>query len=466
MPDSGSVWQSPASDAEVGGEARCDPVWTAPARGYFRGKVLFNARQQRNKAANGQSAAMTTVAVTRFDDVLAMTKRERVLTLENLAAAIRRRNAPHKGALPLLKLARFGDTPKDDKGCLRHDKNVIAVTGCEADYDGERIGFETAVETLKQAGINAIVYTSPSHSDDKPRWRVLCPFAEELRPERRDDMMDRLNGVFGGIFAGESWTLSQGYFYGAVNGNAAHRVELVAGRPIDLCAELDAMARPKANGAAEATTKPSLGDRPDDPPENLSGWVRELITEGTSEGKAVQQRGKQAFVVVQQLHRAGYTQAKVIELVAGHSNGVFGKYAGRLAAEIGRMWSKLDDGDKEPPPEPLQPVDPRSFRGQPIPEREWVVPGWVPCGVATGLYGPGGTGKSLLAMQLMTAAALGRPWLGVPIAPVRSIGFSCEDDENELLRRQAAINGRTCTGAVLTISATCAGCHASATTTY
>jgi RecA-family ATPase len=92
------------------------------------------------------------------------------------------------------------------------------------------------------------------------------------------------------------------------------------------------------------------------------------------------------------------------------------------------------------PRKSLQIIDPRSFLGLEIPAREWIVPDWVPCGVATALYGPGGYGKSLLAMQLMTACALGRPWLGLPAAKVRSLGVFCEDDVDELRRRQAAIN--------------------------
>jgi RecA-family ATPase len=86
-------------------------------------------------------------------------------------------------------------------------------------------------------------------------------------------------------------------------------------------------------------------------------------------------------------------------------------------------------------------IDPRSWAGQPIPQRQWIVPDWVPCGVVTGLYGPGGYGKSLLALQLMTATALQRHWLGVPVADAApSLGVFCEDDEEELHRRQDAIN--------------------------
>ncbi len=91
-------------------------------------------------------------------------------------------------------------------------------------------------------------------------------------------------------------------------------------------------------------------------------------------------------------------------------------------------------------PQALRIVDPCSLQGRPVPDRRWIVPDWVPCGVATALYGPGGYGKSLLAQQLMTATALGKPWLGVPVSPVRSIGLFCEDEADELHRRQAAIN--------------------------
>jgi RecA-family ATPase len=58
----------------------------------------------------------------------------------------------------------------------------------------------------------------------------------------------------------------------------------------------------------------------------------------------------------------------------------------------------------------------------------------------TGLYGDGGLGKSLLAQQLVTATAIGRPWLGLPVMHVRSLGVFCEDHEDELHRRQADIN--------------------------
>ncbi|NGZ19992.1 MULTISPECIES: AAA family ATPase [unclassified Wolbachia] len=74
------------------------------------------------------------------------------------------------------------------------------------------------------------------------------------------------------------------------------------------------------------------------------------------------------------------------------------------------------------------------------PEREWIVKDWLPIGSVTALYGDGGMGKSLLAQQLMTAASTGKSWLGMEIEQMKTYGVFCEDDTEELWRRQCAIN--------------------------
>ena len=106
------------------------------------------------------------VAVTFFSDKVATVKAEATLPLSALAARIQRATAQDKACLPWLKLATFGEK-RSDKGSLRHDENVIAVSGIEADYDAGQIPFADAVEKLLKAGglgIRAIAYTSPSHT--------------------------------------------------------------------------------------------------------------------------------------------------------------------------------------------------------------------------------------------------------------------------------------------------------------
>jgi hypothetical protein len=186
-------------------------------------------------------------------------------TLRRLAALIETTTAHAKSALPWLKMAILGDT-RTDKGSLRHDANICGVTGLEGDYDGGGMTAEEASRRLRNAGISAIVYTTPSHTKENPRWRVLCLLSTTYLPGQRGALMDRLNGVLGGGLARESWTLSQAYYFGSVNNNPAHEVHMVDGTPIDLHDKLDAAAcRWNGLGAGSDTadrTLPTAFDRP------------------------------------------------------------------------------------------------------------------------------------------------------------------------------------------------------------
>ena len=74
------------------------------------------------------------------------------------------------------------------------------------------------------------------------------------------------------------------------------------------------------------------------------------------------------------------------------------------------------------------------------PARDWMVDGCFLKGTVALLAGDGGVGKSLLCQQLATSAVLGRPWLGLNLKPGRALYLACEDDGDELHRRQCAIN--------------------------
>ena len=98
-------------------------------------------------------------------------------------------------------------------------------------------------------------------------------------------------------------------------------------------------------------------------------------------------------------------------------------------------------------PVELLPIDPTTLADIPVPERQWLVPDWIPMGRATSLYGAGGEGKTLLAQMLATACSLdGVKWLGLPVRKCNTLLYFCEDDLDEMHRRQADINnyyGRT-----------------------
>lgn len=122
-----------------------------------------------------------------------------------------------KESAGLIKLATFG-TVRSENECLRHDANMIECYGVEGDYDGGVIPMEYAAIALREAGVRALLYTSPGHAPDLPRWRILAPLSKPCKPSERRQYVERLNGVLGGILAPESFTASQAFYYGRVEG--------------------------------------------------------------------------------------------------------------------------------------------------------------------------------------------------------------------------------------------------------
>jgi hypothetical protein len=165
------------------------------------------------------SQAPTHVVCTIFKDRFAQQKKEFHLPWGDLASELESPpNHPSKGDMPLLKMAAFGDL-RSEKNSLRHNGNVVSITGIEGDYDGEEVPIEEAKHRLELCGIRAVLYTSPSHRPDAPRWRVLAPLSRQHQPEQRKGLVAKLNHALGGILASESFTLSQAYYFGQIPGH-------------------------------------------------------------------------------------------------------------------------------------------------------------------------------------------------------------------------------------------------------
>ena len=245
-----------------------------------------------SQAWNSQPPA---IPITFFGSFAASKKVEEQFTLPALAARIRAQTAVSKGKLPWLKLATFGekrnpnpDEPDQSKWSLRHDANVLAITGLEADYDGEQIPFTDAVEIATKADLSCIVYTSPSHTENSPRWRVLCPTSQQLPPDRRAKLLGRINGLYRGIFSVESWTLSQSYYFGSVAHNPSHQVEVIEGRPIDEIDELDEI------WTGKPQTKDGLGAGTQSGPADEGALIQQIIAGESYHTASVRLLGKWA----------------------------------------------------------------------------------------------------------------------------------------------------------------------------
>ncbi len=88
---------------------------------------------------------------------------------------------------------------------------------------------------------------------------------------------------------------------------------------------------------------------------------------------------------------------------------------------------------------PLELDNPSTWEGLPIPEREWHAETLIPHRTVTLLSGDGGTGKSLLTLQLAVATALGSLWIGRKVAAGRALFLTAEDEMEEVHRRLAGI---------------------------
>lgn len=144
--------------------------------------------------------------------------------------------ASAKANLPLVSFCRYGDH-RTEKNSLRHADNVQATTGCEGDYDAGEVPIHEAAALLQAAGIAAVLYTSPRHTPEKPRWRVIALSSAALPPSQRLVLVGRLNAVLGGILAEESFRLSQSFYIGRVM-DAPYEVIETTGRFVDKATEI------------------------------------------------------------------------------------------------------------------------------------------------------------------------------------------------------------------------------------
>lgn len=105
------------------------------------------------------------------------------------------------------------------------------------------------------------------------------------------------------------------------------------------------------------------------------------------------------------------------------------------------VFAHLDQQDQrnpymeDPAPRASQFYSASALDGLEVPPRHWLVRDLVPSGTVTLLGGDGGTGKSLLALQLACAVATGRTWLERHVSGGGAMFISAEDDDAELHRR-------------------------------
>lgn len=275
------------------------------------------------------------LTVTFFPSFGAAQKREERLSLRDLMPRILQATSKSKSKLPWLKLAKFGEI-RTGKNSLRHNDNVLSVSGIEGDYDTAITTVSEAVAVLRGASICGMVYTSPSHTEDTPKWRVLCPLSKDHPPATRDQFIARLNGLFHGSLAGESFTLSQSYYFGSVNANPSHCVELVAGDYLDLREDLEEC----AIGKPQSMPSPKASPKKREPNANkyIDGVVRNALdrVRTAPDGEKHRTLLKQARTIGGYQTQGGFTTAEAVQwLIDALPQSAKDKKAAAVTAEWG-----------------------------------------------------------------------------------------------------------------------------------
>lgn len=188
----------------------------------------------------------------------------------------------------------------------------------------------------------------------------------------------------------------------------------------------------------------------------LDGEYEAVASAGS--GKRNIQLNESALKLGHKVASGGLQEAEVVDalLQAARQNGFVAEH-GEDAARA-TISSGLEKGKQEPqyPPErpgyqrPHAVIVPQPERqsrfysaadldGKAVPERQWLVHGFVPKKTVTLFSGDGGTGKSLLALMMAVRAATGKAWLNKPVPEGRALFLSAEDDDDELHMRLDAI---------------------------
>ena len=400
--------------------------------------------------------------ITFFTDYAATTNRREAFTLEELAARIADASAPTKEQLPWLKLATFGDV-RSRHGSLRHDANMLSITGVEADYDAEKLSFDDAVAVIEKEPLEALIYTSSRHMREGhgSRWRILCPFSQDYPPPQREHFLNRLAGLFRDgnvtVLSAESWTRSQSYYFGAVAHNPEHRVKLIEGQRLDELDDLDLTALGKPGTKSTGPGEPAG-------PADEDALLDQIVTGKSYHTTAVRllgvwaRRGVAMLEAERRLREAFETaplhdqrwQARVAEIPR-----LLGDIWSREARKKDAAAEELSDWEAQHPPPKVEQIGPRPSSGldrvvtlvkgsdiEPI-AIKWLWEGWLAAGKLAILAGAVATGKTTIAIAFAATITSGGRWPDGTRAEVGDVlVWSGEDDcEDTLLPRFLAAGG-------------------------
>lgn len=409
-----------------------------------------------------QAFEVPLVTYTIFPDVWPKTKTERAdVAWDELVARVK--DSPtyiDKRHCPLISIAEYGELMSSgDNPILRHGANITRVFGTEIDYDGEQMPIEEAACKFKDAGICALLYTSPSHKTDKPRWRALLPFSEPHHPDKRMEYTGRANRILGGVATRESFTLSQSFYIGRVTG-AEYIVIDIQGVTIDFAVDLEPLYWvDKHSDGGTPYNKRTDADLRSCFTSDSGGRYEAMLSLSSRWAARGMARDDIEAALFALLEQGGTTRNKdgidLTTRVAPMARSAVAKYGETRAAKESAP-APVDEDRWAPSEEPECPPDeeraaPQKIQARvfvcrdpkTIPPRQWLYGKHYMRGMVTATAGIGGAGKSTLLLVEAISMAIGRDLLNdgkpIPVGPITVWVHNGEDPYEELERRVGAV---------------------------
>ena len=371
------------------------------------------------------------MGITLFPDHKAMSFKAKTLLWSDIKRNIRTSGTfPSKATAPWLKLATFNGVPNPDGVSYRYDKGITSLSGVECDYDEGGMSPSQARDLLHKSEVLGFIYTTGSHTEEAPRWRLLMPFAYPVTGDRdrlkgfRSQMIRRAEGVLGIKFAVESHTLSQAYYFGAVEG-ARYEVYDITGMFIDSRYDLDTVEDSPLKGQG-ATSFKTL---------NRDEAVGNIRT-----GKSIY---PSLLALSASMAHEGYESTLIETFLTGamELNPVRDdrwkdrnqRITGLVATAIRKYGAAGDNAPKEAVRFGVLPITQKDLRAaseaNPF---HFILESLLPA-TAMGIAGAGGSNKSTMTLWIMLHIVTGRAVFGKQILKSSACVFVSAEDEREMI---------------------------------
>lgn len=340
----------------------------------------------------------------------------------------------------------------------RHDSNVQLRTLLTLDIEQDDIAGDqppppqAVVKKLQEIGGSGWVYTSISHTPDRPRYRVVLPLGKYIPQGTEATATLKATTLKAAASLGietwcrpESWVLSQPMYLPARLQGGPFYQKLVKGKAW----APTALTKHKPNQPA---------DIPDERPDPVLSALkqagmylghskekgRHLIRcpyheqHGTDHG--ADEHDTQTMYMEANFNGFSHPSVQCFDTAPDDGDDKHLTYDklvrwlkdnSFISTEEQAKAGVLDDVD-----EFIQAASAGYTLDAEPAEREWAIQDFAPVGLVTMLTGPGGQGKSLMLMQLAIHAAIGQSWAAFKIdKPIKTLVLSYEDDQLELHRR-------------------------------